>query len=319
MQRWKHAKQGPKCALIVGILLGVASLTLYQSAYAATSDPPYPGSTATPGITNGPSLGCNPTGTTNETWVCGFNAVTSTSFKVNGQAAGSYQADSHGCVLIVLTFSGGEVSVNNNKSVPTHAGTNTLVIEGHKTTSSGTYVVGLRISFMVPHGNSKLCVTSSATTTTTGEATTVPSGSSTTIPHHRTVFTTSTRIMPTTLAKALETPLQISPNKVILESSLLAAVLAALLSAGALGSMWASGAEAPIGGGTAPGGGEGGVGGGEPLPPTGGPSAPSGPSGPSGPAGPSGGGGATSGSTVTRMTSAFVRPGTSPPHRGSGQ
>jgi len=268
MQRWKHAGRGPKCTLIVGILLGVSSLVLYNSAYAAAlASPPYPGSIALPGIASGPKLGCTPTGTTKQTWVCGFDALTSTTFTVNGRAAGGYQADSNGCVLITLSFSLGEVSVNNNAPVPTHVGTNYLVIKGHKTTSSGTYVVGLRVSFLVPQGTAQQCVTSPATTSTTsGFPTTSFSGATTTsIKRPKRpfpLFTTSTRFMPTTLAKVIETPLEISPNKVILETSLMAAVLAAILSAGALGSIWnaEAGGAAEGGGGPAPpaAGGEGG-------------------------------------------------------------
>ena len=41
-------------------------------------EPPTPARPALPGIPNGPSLGCNPTGTTSETWVCGFNALSTT-------------------------------------------------------------------------------------------------------------------------------------------------------------------------------------------------------------------------------------------------
>lgn len=246
MTRWKHAGRGPKVTLLVGILLGVASLALYNSAYAATlGEPPYPGSPALPGIPNGPKLGCSPTGTASETWVCGFNALSNATFEVNGQKAGSYQADSNGCVLLVLTFSLGSVEVNGNAPVKTRAGTNYLIIKGHKTTKTGTYVVGLRVAFEVPHGNARTCVTGPGTTTTTSSFSTTTSTSSsttsTTLKRPRFPrFTTSTRNNPTTLAKVIETPLEISPNKVILETSLLAAVLAAILSAGALGSIWSS-------------------------------------------------------------------------------
>jgi hypothetical protein len=285
MTRWKHAGRGPKCTLLVGVLLGVASLIMYNSAYAATlGEPPYPGSPALPGIPNGPKLGCTPTGTAKETWVCGFNDLSNTTFYVNGQKAGGYQADSNGCVLLVLTFSLGSVQVNGNAPVRTRVGTNFLIIKGHKTTKTGTYVVGLRVAFQVPEGNARSCVTSPVTTTTTpGEVTsTTAQATSTTLkrtrfPH----FTTSTRRNPTTLAKVIETPLAISPNKVILEASLLAAVLAALLSAGALGSIWASeGDAAPSEGGAGPAGpgaeGEGSTGGGPDAPPPP-PAAPAGP------------------------------------------
>jgi hypothetical protein len=126
-------------------------------------------------------------------------------------------------------------------------GANYLVIEGHKTTKTGTYVVGLRVEFEVPHGNARSCVTGPVTTTV---PTTSPTSvtSSTVKPPRFPRFTTSTRRNPTTLAKVIETPLEISPNKVILETSLLAAVLAAVLSAGALGSIWSSEAEAGSGG-----------------------------------------------------------------------
>jgi len=229
MQRWKHAGRGPKSTLIVGILLGVASLVLYNAAYAA-AEPPYPGSPALPGIPLGPKLGCLPTGTSKTTWVCGFNARSHTTFKVNGRAAGGYQADTNGCVLITLTFVNGEVSVNGNAPVPIRAGTNYLIIQGRKTTPTGTYVVGLRMAFTIPHGNAQSCV---PVTTST-----FPPSTSTLVRPRFPRITTSTHFQPTTLAKVIETPLEISPNKVILESSLMAAVLAAMLSAGALGSIW---------------------------------------------------------------------------------
>jgi hypothetical protein len=275
----------------VGILLGVASLAMYNSAYAATlGEPPYPGSPALPGIPNGPKLGCTPVGTTSETWVCGFNALSNTTFLVNGEKAGGYQADSNGCVLLVLTFSLGSVQVNGNAPVKTRVGTNYLIIQGHKTTKTGTYNVGLRVAFQVPHGNDRRCVTGPVTTTTTSSFPTTSSTVSVTsstlkrprFPH----FTTSTRHNPTTLAKVIETPLEISPNKVILESSLMAAVLAAILSAGALGSIWASeGDEGAAGAGAtpAPGDGGGAPAGGAPEAPTAPPSAPEPPSAPAAP------------------------------------
>ena len=303
MQRWKHAGRGPKCTLIVGILLGVSSLVLYNSAYAAAlASPPYPGSIALPGIASGPKLGCTPTGTTKQTWVCGFDALTSTTFTVNGRAAGGYQADSNGCVLITLSFSLGEVSVNNNAPVPTHVGTNYLVIKGHKTTSSGTYVVGLRVSFLVPQGTAQQCVTSPATTSFSGATTTSIKRPKRPFP----LFTTSTRFMPTTLAKVIETPLEISPNKVILETSLMAAVLAAILSAGALGSIWnaEAGGAAEGGGGPAPSG-EGGAG-----PGGGAPEAPAAPEAP----GPTGSGEPF----IPPVTNAFTRTNLRRPLAGGG-
>ena len=251
MTRWKHAGRGSKCTLLVGLLLGVASLVLYNSAYASALEPPYPGSPALPGIPTAPTLGCNPTGTSNETWVCGFNALSNTTFLLDGHRAGGYQADSNGCVLIVLSFSLGKVQVNGNAAVPTHAGTNYLIVKGFKSTSTGLVPIGLRIPFLVPHGNSRHCVTGPATgttTTTLSPVTTPTGGPGSTLPRRPKrpfpIFTTTTRFNPTTLAKTIETPLEISPNKVILETSLLAAVLAAILSAGALGSIWASEGEA---------------------------------------------------------------------------
>jgi hypothetical protein len=239
MQRWKHAGRGPKSTLIVGLLLGVASLVLYNAAYAA-AEPPYPGSPALPGIPLGPKLGCLPTGTSKTTWVCGFNARSHTTFKVNGHAAGTYQADTNGCVLITLTFTNGEVSVNGNAPVPIRTGTNYLIIQGRKTTPTGTYTVGLRMAFTIPHGNAQTCV---PVTTSTS----FPPATSTIVRPRFPRITTSTRFQPTTLAKVIETPLEISPNKVILESSLMAAVLAAMLSAGALGSIWNAGSSAATG------------------------------------------------------------------------
>jgi hypothetical protein len=331
MQRWRHAGRGPKCTLLVGVLLGVASVVLYQSAYAAAVEPPYPGSPATPSISNGPPFGCAPTGTSNATFVCGFNALSSVTFTVNGRAAGTGQADSNGCVLVTVSFSLGKVSVDDNAPVPTHVGTNYVVVKGKKTNASGvTYTVGLRISFLVPHGNDRSCVAGVTTLPTTGPTsppTTPPTGVSTSFrpPSHRQVFTTSTRFNPTTLAKVIETPLQISPNRVILVSSLLAAVLAAVLSAGALGSLWyagervgpagVAGAVAVDDAGAAPPDTSGGAGGPPAPEPTGTPTPEAGGDAPDAPAPEPGGGGGAGGSAAARATSAFVRP----PRGGGGR
>jgi hypothetical protein len=233
MQRWKHARVGPRCALLAGVLLGVASLALYQSAYAA--EPGYPGPPGLPGIPNGPSLGCNDSGTTNQTWVCGFNPLSTITFLVNGHAAGTAEATSNGCVLIVVSFlSGDEVQINANAPVKVKPGVNVLKVLGVKTSSKGTGVVGLKLSFRTPSIGTALCVTT-PTTQPSIPASILPSSVATTsFPRETTIH----GYYPTTLAKVLETPLVISPNKVILESSLLAGVLAAALSAGALGAMW---------------------------------------------------------------------------------
>jgi hypothetical protein len=323
MQRWKHAGRGPKCTLIVGILLGVASLVLYNAAYAA-AEPPYPGSPALPGIPNGPKIGCLPTGSSKETWVCNFNVRSHTTFTVNGRAAGGYQADTNGCVLITLSFSGGTVSVNGNAPVPIREGTNYLIIKGHKTTTTGTYVIGLRMAFTIPHGNAKTCVISPPTTSTTS----VSSTTSTARPRFPR-FTTSTRFQPTTLAKVLETPLEISPNKVILESSLMAAVLAAMLSAGALGSIWnaegsaatsaamvgAAGAASSTGEGSGPPGPD--DGGGPPAPDGGG--GPPAPDDGGGPPAPQGGEGATGGGPDGPPEPSAPPPTTDPPRVMGGE
>ena len=323
MQRWKHAGRGPKCALLVGLLLGVASLVLYQSAYAATlQQPGYPGSIALPGTSNGPPLGCTPTGTSNQTWACGFNANSQVSFTVNGVAAGKASVQSTGCILVILTFSPGEVSVNFNTPVATHVGWNAIVVQGHKTTNGATATIGVRFRFQVPHGNSQSCVVTPVgptTPTTKPTGTTGTTGSTPTTLHRPgfPLFTTSTRYLPTTLAKAIESPLQISPNKVILETSLLAAVLAAVLSAGALGSLWAAGARdvpAAAAAGAAAGGDD--AGDGDTPPPAPPPPAP--PSAPSAPSAPGGGAGAGA-PTVTRGTNAFSRPRPTTPSGGGGQ
>jgi hypothetical protein len=225
---------------------------MYQSAYAAP--PPYPGYPATTTIANGPSLGCNNTGTTNDTWVCGFDVLTTVTFKVDGRFAGTAEADSNGCVLIVLTFEKGKVSVDDNPFVPVRAGTNYVIALGFKTSKGHRERVGLRIPFVIPNGTSIRCATSPSgppSTVTSTTFSTGPSGPPTTLfprrPRGYKIYTTTTRYYPTTLARMLEVPLGESPNKVILESSLLAAVLAAVLSAGALGSIWGSGGTAPAG------------------------------------------------------------------------
>jgi hypothetical protein len=326
MQRWKHAGRGPKCTLLVGLLLGVASLVLYQSAYAATlQQKGYPGSIALPRIPTGPALGCTPTLTSHYTWVNGFDPLSDVTFTVNDHPAGSTQALSNGSVLVLLSFGSGTVQVNGNAPVRTHVGWNVLVIKGHKTTSTGfPQVVGLRLKFQVPHDDARSCVTSPTTSTSFGPTgASGPTGITSTSLHPPKLprFTTSTKFMPTTLAKAIESPLQISPNKVILESSLLAAVLAAVLSAGALGSIWAAGERAALAGAATAAGAtatdaqddESGSGTDGPAPsdPEPGPGPDAGasppPSAPAPPAPPAGGTTPTGAPTAPRTTSAFVR------------
>jgi len=252
MQRWKHAGRGPKTALALAAVFAVASLALFQSAYAST--PPYPGPPGQPGIPNGPTLGCNPTGTTNETWVCGFDALSTVTFKVDGHFAGTYTADSNGCVLVVVTFLHGEVSVNGNAPVHVHPGLNYLIVEGTKTTKGVKLTVGLRLPFTTPREGTNSCSSSGPPPTAPTTSFPPPSSTSTfpgrpTIPTFP-VVTTAHGYVPTTLAWVIKTPLQDSPNKVVLEASLIAAVLAAVLGAGALGAIWSSGEGAP--GGEAP-------------------------------------------------------------------
>jgi hypothetical protein len=242
MRRWKHAGLGPRCALIAGVLLGVASLVLYQSAYAA--EPPYPGTPALPGIPNGPTLGCNNPNSTNQTWVCGFNPLSTITFLVDGRFAGTAESYSTGCVFVVVTFLNGEVQVDGNAPVPVKAGKNYLTVEGHVTKKAGTELVGRRLPFRTPTGSGSLCVVSPITPPTSTSFSTFPPHSTTT---SSPIETTMHGFYPTTLAKVLETPLVISPNKVILESSLLAGVLAAVLSAGALGAMWGGADREPPG------------------------------------------------------------------------
>jgi len=312
MQRWKHAGRGPKYTLIVGILLGVASLVLNQNAYAQTQFG-YPGNPATPTIPTGPTLGCTPPGASNASWVCGFNPLTAVKFTVDGHFAGTYTADSNGCVEVVITFLAGEVQINGNAPVRVRHGQNYVTILGHKTESGAKVRVGLRLPFSTPVGDNNLCVISP--TGPSGPSSTLTRPTSSSFP----IETTAHGFYPTTLPKAIETPLVISPNRVILVTSLLAAVLAAVLSAGALGAMWSSGGSSPPGAagassaGATPGeppsgsGGSGGPSGPEP----GGPSGPSGPE-PAAPGGPSGPAESASGPASTtgvgRGTSAFTRP-----------
>jgi|GEM_PF-4482839 len=320
MQRWKHAGRGPKYTLLVGILLGVASLVLNQNAY-AQSQFGYPGNPATPSIPTGPSLGCTPSGASNASWVCGFNPVTAVKFFVDGKYAGTATSDSNGCVLVVITFLSGNVQIDGNAPVPVRHGTNYIKILGHKTVTGGTVRVGLRLPFSTPIGNNNACVVSP--TGPSGSTSFPPRPTSSTLP----IETTTHGFYPTTLAKAIETPLVISPNRVILEASLLAAVLAAVLSAGALGAMWSAGGSSP----SAAAGGPSGAGppGGDPPANAGGTSGPSGPEpgGPSGPGGPAPGGpsgpsgdtaSGASPASVPRPTTAFTRADGNPAGGGGG-
>jgi hypothetical protein len=222
----------------------MASLLLIQAAYAATP-PPYPGYPGQPGIPPGPTLGCNNAGTDATTWVCGFNAQSAVTFQVNGHYAGSGTADANGCVLVIVQFFHGHVQVNGNAPIRVRPGVNYLIVEGHKTTGGTTQVVGLRLPFATPPPGRTSCPktkptppTSIVTVPTSGPPTSIgPRPTVTTFP----VLTTIHGFYPTTLAKVIETPLMISPNKVIVESGLLSGVLAAVLSAGALGVIWSAG------------------------------------------------------------------------------
>jgi hypothetical protein len=309
MQRWKHAGRGPKYTLLLGILLGVASLVLNQNAY-AQSQFGYPGNPATPTIPTGPSLGCTPTGQSNESYVCGFNPLSKVTFLVDGHFAGTATSDSNGCVLVAIAFLAGAVQIdgaNGNARVHVRQGENFVTVIGHKNESGGTVKVGFRLPFSTPVGDSNTCVVSPSGPTSTTQFPTRPTSS--TFP----IETTIHGFFPTTLPKSIETPLSISPNRVILASSLLAAVLAAVLSAGAVGALWASGGSAEAGPGDA-------LTAGAPPPPAQQPSGPGGSNGTGGPEPPGPGGPpgptvptepATAPATpitVGRATSAFTRP-----------
>jgi hypothetical protein len=121
----------------------------------------------------------------------------------------------------------------------------------------------------------------------------------------------------------IETPFVISPNRVIEATSLLAAVLAAVMSAGALGAMWSSGGAAAGRGVAAPSDGaaplavgqqpvSGGAGGSSGP----GPAGPSGPGGPSTPSAPSAPGEIAA--RVPQSTNAFTRPDVGPTGGGGG-
>jgi hypothetical protein len=302
MQRWKHAGRGPKYILLVGILLGVASFVLNQNAYAQVQFG-YPGNPATPTIPTGPSLGCSPTGASNASYVCGFNPLSTVKFLVDGRVAGTATADSNGCVLVAITFLKGVVQIDGNAQVPVRHGENYVTILGHKSESGGDVKVGLRLPFSTPVGDSNTCVISP--TGPTGPTSSLTRPTSSTFP----IETTAHGYNPTTLPKSIETPLVLSPNRVILATSLLAAVLAAVLSAGAVGALWSSGGSAPasaVGVANAgasppdqPAGGSGGTNG-SGAPDPAGPSVPTGPpEGVSAPVRPV---------TVARGTSAFTRP-----------
>jgi hypothetical protein len=246
MQRFRHAGRGPKSTLVLSLLLALTSLALFQVAYAA--EPPYPGPPGLPGIPPGPSLGCNPAGTTNATWICGFDPLSTVTFKVNGHYAGTAQADSNGCVLVVVTFLHGQVSVSGNAPVATRHGKNYLIVVGTRTHNGVKQEVGRRLAFSTPAAGTNSC-RSHTSPPPVPPPTSFPIGGGTTIPPRPTttlfpVVTTAHGYTPTTLAWVIKTPLSDSPNRVILESSLIAAVLAAALAAGALGAIWSGGDRA---------------------------------------------------------------------------
>lgn len=243
MQRWRHARRGPKVTLVLAVLVAIGSLCMYQAAYATTAVNPYPGPPAGPHIPPGPYFGCTPTGTTKATWVCGFNALSTVTFKVDGKAAGTGTADSNGCILVVVSFLNGEVSVNGNAPVPVHPGANYIEVLGTKNSNHVAGTVGLRLSFTTPPHGTNTCAIAPPPPLVSTTVPTVSPVTQVSIPPRITsttfaIVTTSHPTVPTTLAKVIETPLEISPNKVILESSLLAALLSLLLAAGALGSVW---------------------------------------------------------------------------------
>lgn len=243
MHRWRTAGLGPRLSLVAGALLGLLSLSLHEVALAGQAKG-YPGPPAGYNITPGPPLGCTPIGATNQTWAHGFNALSTVTFKVDGRLAGASEADSNGEVLIVISFLPGHVQVNDNSPVRDRRGVNYLIAEGKRDDRGVERTVGLRFKFETPTGTRNVCVTKPVVPPPTLPPTTLPP-TVTTLPrrpHHRPpVETTLHGFYPTTLAEVLRRPLAISPNRVIEETSLLAAVLAAALCAGALGTLFTGG------------------------------------------------------------------------------
>lgn len=233
MQRRKHAGLGPRCALLAGVVLVGASILLYQQAYATA--PGYPGSIALPGIPPGPPLGCNNPSSDNSSWVSGFDILSTVHFRVDGKAAGTAIADADGAVIFLLAFEPGSVQVNTNPPVADRPGENTLTVVGTRTVKGRAETVGVVRHFTTPSTPNGRCTTT--TTVPVSTPTTPPTSSKSTTTLLRTV-TTRHPFYPTTLAKVTETPLVISPNKVIMETSLIAGVLGAALSVGALGALW---------------------------------------------------------------------------------
>ncbi len=231
MQRRRHRGLGPRYALVAGIVLGGLSVLLYQQAYASN---PYPGPIALPGIPPGPPLGCNNPNTSNYSWLPGFDVLSTVHFRVDGRPAGTALATSEGAVVFLLTFEPGTVAVNGNPPVADHPGDNTLTVFGTRTVKGRAETVGIVRHFTTPTTPGGRCA---PTTTIPPSSSSTSSTSLRTTTSLRTV-TTHHRFYPTTLAKVTETPLVISPNKVIMETSLIAGVLGAALSVGALGAMW---------------------------------------------------------------------------------
>ena len=228
------------------------------------SEPPYPGSPALPGIPNGPDARLQPDRHDDQTWVCGFNALSTHVLRGERRQGGHLPGGLERLRPRRSSRSARRGAGQRQRAGP-HSGRDELPDrqgaqdDERAAPASSACASRSRCRTATPGPASPACrdddhppISTTSSTSSTATPTTL-SG------HGSPEFTTSTRYYPTTLAKAIETPLEISPNKVILESSLLAAVLAAVLSAGALGSIWAAeGGEGRGGGGRRASAGEGG-------------------------------------------------------------
>lgn len=120
--RVQAAYQRSRWFFLAAMILGAMSLFLAVQVGAVAG---YPGPIGRPGIPPGPPLGTlSPGGSTATTYICGFQAGTDITFKVNGTSVGLGAADNNGCVAFTVSVGDGPtITINTfNKSGPVSLG-----------------------------------------------------------------------------------------------------------------------------------------------------------------------------------------------------
>ena len=120
--RVQAAYQRSRWFFLAAMIFGAMSLFLAVQVGAVAG---YPGPIGRPGIPPGPPLGTlSPGGSTATTYICGFQAGTDITFKVNGTSVGLGAADNNGCVAFTVSVGDGPtITINTfSKSGPVSLG-----------------------------------------------------------------------------------------------------------------------------------------------------------------------------------------------------